>query len=68
MSIGIELAALAVVFLVALRVGPLFVLAPVFGAVAIPARVRVFTRSRSRSCWRQPSRLRRLRSRSTPAR
>lgn len=43
MSIRIDLAALAVVFLVALRVGPLFVLAPVFGAVTIPLRVRIFT-------------------------
>ena len=42
MTIGLDLAALAVVFLIALRIGPLFVLAPVFGAVAIPLRVRVF--------------------------
>ena len=42
MTIGLDLAALAVVFLIALRIGPLFVLAPVFGAVAIPVRVRVF--------------------------
>jgi len=42
MSIGIDLAALVIVFLVALRVGPLFVLAPVFGAITVPVRVRIF--------------------------
>ena len=42
MSLGIDLAAMAVVLLVALRIGPLFVLAPVFGAVSVPLRVRVF--------------------------
>lgn len=41
MTIGTDLAALALVFLVALRVGPLFVLAPVFGALTVPLRVRV---------------------------
>jgi flagellar biosynthesis protein FliR len=42
MSFGIDLAALTVVFLIALRVGPLFVLAPVFGAITVPLRVRLF--------------------------
>jgi flagellar biosynthesis protein FliR len=42
MTLGIDLAAMAVVLLVALRIGPLFVLAPVFGAVSVPLRVRVF--------------------------
>ncbi len=42
MTLGIDLAAMALVLLVALRVGPLFVLAPVFGAVSVPLRIRVF--------------------------
>jgi flagellar biosynthetic protein FliR len=42
MTLGIDLAALAVVLLVALRIGPLFVLAPVFGAISVPLRIRVF--------------------------
>lgn len=41
MTLGIDLAALASVFLIALRVGPLFVLAPVFGAAAVPLRIRI---------------------------
>ena len=41
MTIGFDLVAMVTVFLVALRVGPLFVLAPVFGAATIPLRVRI---------------------------
>lgn len=42
MKIGIDVVWLTAVFLAAVRLGPLFVLAPVFGAVNIPVRVRVF--------------------------
>ncbi len=42
MTLGIDLAAMAIVLLVALRIGPLFVMAPVFGAVSVPLRVRLF--------------------------
>jgi flagellar biosynthetic protein FliR len=41
-KIGIDVVWLTAVFLAAVRLGPLFVLAPVFGAVNIPVRVRVF--------------------------
>jgi flagellar biosynthetic protein FliR len=41
-KIGIDVVWLTAVFLAAVRLGPLFVLAPVFGAVNIPVRVRIF--------------------------
>jgi flagellar biosynthetic protein FliR len=42
MAVGIDTVWVAAVFLVALRLGPLFVLAPVFGGTAVPVRLRVF--------------------------
>lgn len=42
MNIGIDTVWVAAVFLAAVRLGPLFVMAPVFGAVNIPVRIRIF--------------------------
>lgn len=42
MKLNIDIAWLAAVFLIAVRFGPLFVLAPVFGTGDVPVRVRVF--------------------------
>lgn len=41
MNLEVQVAWLAAVFLLALRLGPLFVLAPVFGSAAVPVNLRV---------------------------